>query len=1180
MTVGGHTVTLPAMQRLLLWLAPLMVSLAFPIAHAQDGGVLPMGQADAEVPPPDEPTPAAIENLLEGAPPPPEDTVADNQRDRDAARTSALVEQFEPLRGRPIQGVVIECDISACAEPARNAVLQQVARLPRGVFLQPEDVAEAWTRLKATGLFRDLRVEGVARGSDVFVRFTGIWAVVITDLRIEYDRFESRLYPQQFRVEIKKRLSFRKGGPFPPQLPDGTFTEEDAQSLVEQQRKIIDLYQRQGYEGTQVEIRPEYHGENRKFVRVVVRLTEGTQPEVGQVLIEGNRAFPYSRIAAEISTGERADFWRDLFGAFGVGRYSQRQFKEELKAVEALYRQEGYVEARVRQEGIIQRGDGKVFPLVKVHEGPQVTVAFEGNESLDDDELAAVLTFSNSGAFDDTEIEGSIGAIQEAYQEVARYYVEVEAKSERLPGGTVHITFKIEEGPQVYVRKVEVVGPSALSVDTVRGAMETKGVAEGGVINTFVASDGVLQDARITNDLLAIRALYYDQGFLGLRFRCADTRMTVPTWTAARLLELQGGDEMGPMVDPAFFQGRFDVWSEDPIKHHCFLVEPDTDPRLVTLHLELTEGDRTTVDRVALDALLAGMDPEMQDEAFGLLATLGFFDEARQPIRRAGLNPKKIQALRSFILRYFHREGYLQADVTPVCFRESGAARVRRGRPGESEAARSDCTAGRLYGAHLARLQFEVEPGPRSEVDGVLLRGNLTTEPYIIRRELLLTDGGALGTEALFRSQANLRSLGLFDAVSVTTLGRTEGGTRYAHANPSTVLVTIEEGRYRLIDTVLGLQIASSPLTADQLPVLYTVGVSARHRNLFGIGLEGGAGFSHANRLDTPQDVSGDEASWELGLFVKDRRLFGTRLDLTVETPFKQGQTAQRDAYQQAFSAKAVVGYDFYNLSFPAEWGRGLRTTWTLEFHRERRRPLTRASERPAYGDFDNFLSLSPALIWDRRDNGLHPTRGWFASLQTEAVSSALLSDFEVSYKSTLTAQYVASFFDRRLIIAPIARLGAVFSDRSESNLPADFLFKAGGDGVALPVRGYADASIEACNGRDTDPACSAAFSTDDEEHLTPLTVGGQAMATGSIEVRWPTFILDDFWLAAFGDVGAVPIQWSQVRTDAFYPSVGGGLRWLVAGQIPLRLDVGVPLRATAFSTQEPRLHLNIFYSL
>ena len=44
-------------------------------------------------------------------------------------------------------------------------------------------------------------------------------------------------------------------------------------------------------------------------------------------------------------------------------------------------------------------------------------------------------------------------------------------------------------------------------------------------------------------------------------------------------------------------------------------------------------------------------------------------------------------------------------------------------------------------------------------------------------------------------------------------------------------------------------------------------------------------------------------------------------------------------------------------------------------------------------------------------------------------------------------------------------RLGAVWTDLKESDLQSDFFFKAGGDGVALPIRGYEDASVEAVTG-------------------------------------------------------------------------------------------------------------------
>jgi outer membrane translocation and assembly module TamA len=52
-------------------------------------------------------------------------------------------------------------------------------------------------------------------------------------------------------------------------------------------------------------------------------------------------------------------------------------------------------------------------------------------------------------------------------------------------------------------------------------------------------------------------------------------------------------------------------------------------------------------------------------------------------------------------------------------------------------------------------------------------------------------------------------------------------------------------------------------------------------------------------------------------------------------------------------------------------------------------------------------------------------------------------------------------------------------------------------------------------------------------------------------------------------------LSWQQL-----YPSVGFGFRWLVTGQIPLRLDIAYPLKETVFGPQEPRFHFNIFYTL
>ena len=87
-------------------------------------------------------------------------------------------------------------------------------------------------------------------------------------------------------------------------------------------------------------------------------------------------------------------------------------------------------------------------------------------------------------------------------------------------------------------------------------------------------------------------------------------------------------------------------------------------------------------------------------------------------------------------------------------------------------------------------------------------------------------------------------------------------------------------------------------------------------------------------------------------------------------------------------------------------------------------------------------------------------------------------------------------------------------------------------------------------------------------------------MLLGGLELRFPTFLLDDFWFTAFSDFGAVAPTWSAMTADRVKTSVGGGLRWLLSGQIPLRLDLAYPLNPTPFGEQHVRWHVNIFYTL
>jgi len=1077
--------------------------------------------------------------------------------------------------------VDVQCDIPICDADQNRQKLIGLINLKQGDKITSKGVAESWSRLMRTGYFRRITVrwKPVKGGRHTRMVFNCVGHVIIQDLDVVYASWASWFYPKQFVAEIRKRLPLRRGGSFPPIKSDGTFAKRDRDLIEQYETRVLDLYRRQGYLGTEVKITPSYFGPNGKKVKVAVRIKEGEQPKIGQILIKGAEGMPYWKIITQVSTGERTDFWRGFFGLFGVGRYARRTLKEELTTVEDLYRRAGWVSARVRLEPDLAERNGRVYPKVRIVEGKHLITRFDGNETLSDGELRQVLTFSESGTFDETEVLESIRKMRGLYQAAARYFVSITSVRKALGEGRFSITFKIDEGPSVYARRIRIRGNRALDERDILGEMETKGIAPDGVVNALTKSAGIVQDEKLINDLNRIRDLYKRNGMPGLKFRCANPKLGAQEWSVLRQLREQEQADTGPAIDESMFSGQFDVWSDNPLTHHCFQIISDDDPRFVNIQIDVDEGLRTVIDKIELSKIVGQMDAQMQTEARALLQEQGVMDEFGRWTRKLGFTQARLKALRGFILRYYHQNGYLSARVDSACELSSGL--ILKG---------DSCSEDRLYGLRLNRVFFEIDPGPQTLVSGILLRGNLSTKDSILRDELLLKPGQPLGSDGLFLSQANLRSLGVFSAVNIEYIGRqsedwvaTDEGL--IKDRDATVVVTVEESKSKLLEAYLGLQIDSTPLE-EELPVLYAVGTTIRHRNFLGRALEVGLGFSHSNRVDAVTDIQNDDSVWRTGPFFKNRRLFGTRLDLAIETLFERGRTSQRDAYQEELNAKATIGFDFYNLSYPARWGRGLRATLKTEFVQERLRPLTRAGERPLFEEPTKQVTVSPSLSWDRRDSPLHPTLGWLISAQAEFVFPELMNINELPIKATLTGQYIKSFFKRQFIIVPNLRVGAVWTDLKESELQSDFFFKAGGDGVALPIRGYEDAAVDACNGSENNGRgnyCEDVFPpglSAEDSFAVASTIGGRSMFLGGLELRFPTFVIDDMWFAAFTDIGAVAPSWSEMSKDRIRSSVGGGLRWLLSGQIPLRLDLAYPLNRTQFSDQNLRVHLNIFYAL
>ncbi len=175
---------------------------------------------------------------------------------------------------------------------------------------------------------------------------------------------------------------------------------------------------------------------------------------------------------------------------------------------------------------------------------------------------------------------------------------------------------------------------------------------------------------------------------------------------------------------------------------------------------------------------------------------------------------------------------------------------------------------------------------------------------------------------------------------------------------------------------------------------------------------------------------------------------------------------------------------------------------------------------------------------YDRRDNELDPTRGYF-------VSAELTPFYEFEYgnaaaQGTLEGRVYRSLDDDgRFVLAARAEIGS-YAGPSDRESPPDKLFFAGGSGS---IRGYAYRSI-------------GVEATNDEGETG--TVGGRSLVEGSLEARFR--VGQRFGGVTFVDAGYVSSS-STFAADGSDTRVGAGVgvRYFT-GLGPLRLDVATPV--------------------
>jgi len=418
--------------------------------------------------------------------------------------------------------------------------------------------------------------------------------------------------------------------------------------------------------------------------------------------------------------------------------------------------------------------------------------------------------------------------------------------------------------------------------------------------------------------------------------------------------------------------------------------------------------------------------------------------------------------------------------------------------------------------SRVVDLTFDFQKGRKVYIERIDVTGNTKTRDKVIRRELRVYEGELFSGTGLRRSKERVTALGFFETVEVT------------HKPGS-----------------------------DESKVVVQVEIKEKATGTFQVGL----GFSNVeNFIFTAQISQNNFLGWgqtaalsaqlsSLRSFAQvsflDPYFFDT--NFIFSTDLYRVQADYQGFVREAFGGDLSFGYHILE-----------DVIATLTYTRESVRvdPGRGFDQIPLANRFRNGItsSLRLSASWDRRDNRLFPSRGFFQFASVEVAPRFLGGTF-------LFARYTAySRFYFPLLWGFVFKTNATFGYVQQldpnSPVPVSELYFLGG---INSVRGYLLRSIT--------PTISAGSSArPDSPLVTTFGIGGNKQVIFNFELEFPIFEKVGIKGVVFYDTGNAFAATQPWFHDAQYPlflglyhSVGFGFRWF-SPIGPLRFEWGFPL--------------------
>lgn len=228
--------------------------------------------------------------------------------------------------------------------------------------------------------------------------------------------------------------------------------------IIAAQQIILELYRRMGRNAVTVEPKIIKLDQNR--IDLVFEINEGDVTYVKQIYFVGNKSFKKSTLEKCLYTKRKR--WYRFFASDDT--YDVNRFTADQQALRQFYFDNGYPDFHIISAVSELSPDQKDFFLTfTINEGNLYKISkiniVSHISKVKTDNLKKHLLIKEGDVFSGTKIENSLNRLSDAIGAQSYAFADIQPKIEKnRESKTIELTFEINEGPRIYIERIEVSG--------------------------------------------------------------------------------------------------------------------------------------------------------------------------------------------------------------------------------------------------------------------------------------------------------------------------------------------------------------------------------------------------------------------------------------------------------------------------------------------------------------------------------------------------------------------------------------------------------------------------------------------------------------------------------------------------------------------------------------------------